>query len=217
MRRARPDGHDLAVAPSRQPRNSITAEPPEQRALTTEPIATPTTAPRDLPDILRSQTEPLFAVLDAARDPQVLAFLQSAGQPYQSLYEGPKGEELAQFAPYLLELPAGSPALETLVREGWGASWGIFVRSRAGFADVRRHFRHFLLVKTEDGREFYFRFYDPRVLRAFLPTCTPQQVAEFFGPVTSYLSEGDDRTTLLQFTRSGTRLTQTATPVRAIP
>jgi hypothetical protein len=36
-------------------------------------------------------------------------------------------------------------------------------------------------------------------LRNFLPTCTPEQLAEFFGPVTAYLCEGETLDTLLVF------------------
>jgi hypothetical protein len=47
-----------------------------------------------------------------------------------------------------------------------------------------------------------FRFYDPRVLRIFLPTCNAQEVFQFFGPVVnSYLAENDDANILLQFSK----------------
>ena len=44
-----------------------------------------------------------------------------------------------------------------------------------------------------------FRYYDPRVLRKFLPTCTPEQIAAFFGPADSVLIENEDGTELLRF------------------
>jgi len=56
-----------------------------------------------------------------------------------------------------------------------------------------------VMVKTEAGQEMYFRFYDPRVLRAFLPVCTPQEAKEFFGPVRSFLVEARHGATLLRF------------------
>ena len=33
--------------------------------------------------------------------------------------------------------------------------------------ELRRHLRRFLLVKDESGRQLYFRYYDPRVLRLY--------------------------------------------------
>ena len=152
-------------------------------------------------EALGTVSEPLFALLDAARSPQVLEALRPSEEQYRSLYEGPQGEELADFAPYLVALPPGSPLRETLVREGWGRSWGVYLTCPLPFAEVRKHFRKFLLVKSqEDGRTLYFRFYDPRVLRLFLPTCNPFETGEFFGPVTEFLMEAADPGSLLRFT-----------------
>lgn len=153
--------------------------------------------------MLQAEAEPLFAVLDAARDRRVLKFLQSTDQEYESLYEGPDGEALAEVAPYLLNLPRDSEWLGRLVQEGWGNSWGIFLTSRLSFNETRRHLRKFLKVQEEaTGRQLYFRFYDPRVLRSFLPTCTPEQRAEFHGPLRSFLLEGE-KFELLRFKASG--------------
>ena len=55
------------------------------------------------------------------------------------------------------------------------------------------------MVLTEDGKTLYFRFYDPRVLRMFLPTCAPEQLAEFFGPVESFYVEDEDPARALRF------------------
>jgi pSer/pThr/pTyr-binding forkhead associated (FHA) protein len=167
------------------------------------PVGPPPVPPQDLGRLLRTLPEPLFALLDAARDPRVLEVLRASRDEYQSLYEGAKGAELADFAPYLVRLPPQSALLEVLVRQGWGRSWGVYLTCAQPFAEVRKHFRRFLLVKAEDGRELYFRFYDPRVLRIFLPTCTAQETAELFGPVGSYLMEAEEPHVLLQFTKGG--------------
>ncbi|MFP2907950.1 DUF4123 domain-containing protein [Pyxidicoccus sp. 3LFB2] len=140
---------------------------------------------------MRAESEPLFAVLDAAREKRVLKLLQEAGEVYASLYEGPEGVELAEVAPYLVRLPGDSELLGTLVREGWGKSWGVFLTSPLPFKETRRHLRKFLKVLDgSSGEQLYFRFYDPRVLRAFLPTCTPAERTEFTGPLGGFLLEG---------------------------
>jgi len=153
-------------------------------------------------DALRLQFQPLFAILDAAREPQVLKLLSASDTEYKSLYEGVQADVLADCAPYLVSLPRDSALLEALVREAWGKSWGVYVTCRAPFRDVRRHFRHFLLVKREGGEELYFRFYDPRVLRVFLPTCAAPQAIEFFGPASHYVMEDEQPDTLLSFTNT---------------
>ena len=68
---------------------------------------------------------------------------------------------------------------------------------------MRRHLRHFLEVQLPDGKQVYFRFYDPRVLRVFLPTCTADEINQFFGPIKQYLMEDEKPDKLLQFQQHG--------------
>ncbi|WP_158502295.1 DUF4123 domain-containing protein [Vitiosangium sp. GDMCC 1.1324] len=148
---------------------------------------------RELLELLRAQRAPLFAVLDAARSGRVLKLLQGTQDKYQSLYEGPEAEKLSRVAPYLLAVSKDSMTLERLVNDGWGQSWGVYLSCRLPFTDVRRHLRRFLLVESEETREqLYFRFYDPRVLRAFLPGCSPQQWREFFGETECFWMESKE-------------------------
>jgi hypothetical protein len=164
-------------------------------------MAPPNSSELNLLAILSTQAQPLFALLDAAKDSQILELLPLLLKPadYQSLYEGKPAEQLAGFAPYLVSLSANAAFLETLVETGWGESWGIYFTSEYPFATVRQHLRQFLLVKNQAGKPLYFRFYDPRVLRKFLPTCTPAQLKEFFGPIRRFLLEGINKNQVLQF------------------
>jgi pSer/pThr/pTyr-binding forkhead associated (FHA) protein len=158
-------------------------------------------------DVLRSQKEPLFAILDAARDPVVYLRIHECPEQKQSLYEGPEAARLAFVAPYLISLPKQSPFLEQLVHEGWGKSWGVYLTCDKGFEEVRKHLRHFLTVELEgSSKPVLFRFYDPRVLRVFLPTCTPKEVLEFFGPITRYVIEAEEPTAILQHRRGASGL-----------
>lgn len=166
--------------------------------LSNNPIAGETPRERLLA-LLKERLQPLYAVLDAARDAQVLMLLLQSGAQYQSLYQGPKGAALARCAPYLVKLPKDSRLLEILVREGLGKSWGAFLTCAVEFHEIRRHLRNFLQVSMPDGKKAYFRFYDPRVLRTFLPTCTAREGTEFLGPIKCYLVEADEPNTLLIF------------------
>jgi pSer/pThr/pTyr-binding forkhead associated (FHA) protein len=161
------------------------------------------TPPDRLLQVLRGQAEPLFALLDAAREPKVLELLRGSGEEHRSLYEGPKGEELANWAPYVVRLPAHSRLLEALARESWGKCWGVYFTSARSLAEVRKHFRHFLMAKLADGRDVYFRFYDPRVLRVYLASCDAAETTQFFGPIGSYLMEAKEPATLLRFRDTG--------------
>lgn len=146
---------------------------------------------------LRSQARPLFLILDAARRPEVLIRIDECPDQKGSLYEGRQAVEMAQVAPYLVSLPKTSPFLDRLIAEAWGNCWGIFLTSEAPFEAVRRHLRRFLVVDLPGKGRHYFRFYDPRVLRTHLPSCTVESRAEFFGPIDSYLIEDDDAAVVL--------------------
>ncbi|PYS36859.1 MAG: hypothetical protein DMG14_23230 [Acidobacteria bacterium] len=112
---------------------------------------------------------------------------------------------MSAVSPYLVHLGANNSLTNWLVTEGWGKAWGIFLTAPANIDQLRRHFRHFLLVRDPDGNELYFRFYDPRVLRVYLPTCTAPEMKHFLGPTTRYLMESEDGEALLDFTRMGLR------------
>ena len=160
--------------------------------------------------LLRRDFQPLYTILDAARDIKILALLLQHKEEQQSLYEGQEGAKLAQFAPYLVKLKKDSVLLDAIVRQGWGQSWGVYLTSAGEFADVRRHLRHFLEVKLPDGKQVYFRFYDPRVLRTYLPTCTPEETNQFFGPIKNYLMEDEKPESLLRFVNQGRGAVKTA-------
>src|SRR5262249_44286008 len=133
--------------------------------------------------------ENLFAVLDSAREASLPKRLQQSSAEFVSLYRGEPEESLANVAPYLVRVDRNSRVTSWLLGEGWGNSWGVFLVASGSLEDLRRHLRHFLMVRSQDGKELYFRFYDPRVLRVYLPTCTAPELTHFFGPVTSFLLE----------------------------
>jgi predicted component of type VI protein secretion system len=150
--------------------------------------------------ILQRQALPVLAILDAARDGGIPGLIAESGEQHQSLLEGEQGRALAQVAPYLVALPPASPLLQTLAAQHWGRSTCLYLTSRLPLSELCRHFRQFLLVKPPQGDPSFFRFYDPRVLRVFLPTCTPPEAGRFFGAVRSFLVEAENPRLLLRFT-----------------
>jgi hypothetical protein len=120
---------------------------------------------------------------------------------------------MTDFAPYLARITPQSRLLEELVRNGWGKSWGVYITAKTSFDELRHHFRRFLMVKTEDGTQLYFRFYDPRVLRSFLPTCTREEARQFFGPVRWFLMEGDKPEILMHFSLTPQGVAHQAIPL----
>lgn len=202
----------LVASPS--PTATLVAPPSPVPPLVAPPP--PPAAPaagRPVLEVLRGQDEPLYAILNAARDPQVYTALVNCKEKHQSLYEVPMAEQLAHVAPYLVQLQPGNGLLEPLLQSSWGNSWGVFLTSREPFDAVRKHLRHVLTGRLVDGKQVYFLFYDPRVLRHFLPSCNDEEWAQFFGPISAYLMEADPPTALLKMTARAAPEKTTTIPV----
>jgi hypothetical protein len=141
----------------------------------------------------------VFAVLDAASNPNLLDKLYGLEPEFECLYTGELEPDIAHIAPYLARLEADSEFASWAIEQGWGRHWGIFATSSADFRALRRHFRTFLTVYDMEGRPMRFRYYDPRVFRIYLPTCNAEELATVFGPVRNYIMEDAGPATLLQF------------------
>ncbi len=128
---------------------------------------------------------PWYAVLDAAIDATAPRLAADAGLRTQSLYAGELGAMLDHVAPHLSTFNLASPFAEWLL-ERWGGNHGILLQAPGNFDEVRRHLRTLLMVKDEAGKKFRLRFYDPRVLRGFLPACTPEEQVTVMGPIPAW-------------------------------
>jgi hypothetical protein len=157
-----------------------------------------------------------YMLLDTAHDERIYLRLMAFREKVhaRSLYQGDIGESLAHVSPYLLTLMHDEPESRWFAEAGFGQSWGLFVIAPVGFDELRRHLRKFNMVYREDGTPLVFRFYDPRVLGRFLPTCTSDELRRFFGPIESFLTETEEADALLRFTLRGGELVQSRLPVQ---
>ena len=167
-------------------------------------------------NFLRGLKDPLYAIMDGARNGHIPFIMLDSGEECQSLYEGEQGQQLGRVAPYLTRVPPRSKLLEVLISLGWGESWGVFLTCHQPLAEVRKHFRHFLMVEMEGGKQGYFRFYDPRVLRTYLPTCTAAETKEFYGPVQAFFMEGRPTDRLLHMVTGKATLIPLAEKLQSI-
>lgn len=154
-----------------------------------------------------------FALLDAARSEQVYSLLRRSRLDYLSLFLGKLAPELAATSPYIVHLGSRSRETREILTEGWGDSWAVFFRSHFILQDLRRHFRRLLQVEDDSGKKLFFRFYDPRVLRAFLPTCRADELEEVFGPVERFMMESASGDELLVFSNNGGLLSTQNVPI----
>ena len=63
----------------------------------------------------------------------------------------------------------------------------------------------FLRVTDESGRKLLFRYYDPRVLPIYLPTCTNDELTTIFGPVDRFVTETEDGAGAVEFSVFGSK------------
>lgn len=141
----------------------------------------------------------VYALLDGASVPGLPELLDDSGLSYSCLYSGDLVEELARAAPYIVRLEAHHPLTQRILAQGWGQHWCVFIASREDLTQLRKHFRQFLRVLSPEGKTLYFRFYDPRVLRTYLPSCQSQELVNFFGPCVNMAMEGRGAKALLDF------------------
>jgi len=144
-------------------------------------------------------TPQVYALLDGARDRRIEPMIRLSQLEYTCLYGGRLSPALERVAPYLVHLTPNVKFTRDLIELGWGRSWGMFtiVPPDCTMQQQRRHFRTLLRVRTEDDRVLAFRFYDPRVLRPYLPTCTRKETAQVFGPIPTLALESADAERLL--------------------
>lgn len=141
---------------------------------------------------------PWYVLLDAAQAPSAVEAAHDAGLGTTCLYTGGFGRQLEGAAPHLATFDP-SARFAGWLHGHWEGSHGVLLQSAAPHEALRRHLKKFLLVKSPEGRTLRFRFYDPRVLRAFLPVCSSTELTEFFGPVVCYMGAGRPGPSLTAF------------------
>jgi len=177
--------------------------PQFDQSRTTTGIAIPpalTPVQQNVLEYLRRAPAPLYAILDASIEERVPQLLMASGELYQFMPEGLPDVGLPQPGAFMAYIPVTSQLLPRLIQMAWGHHWALFFTCMHPFAEVRKHLRQFLLLKSDDSKSFYFRFYDPRLLQLFLPACSPQEITQFFGPVQCFVMEDAfDPSKLLEF------------------
>jgi hypothetical protein len=147
----------------------------------------------------RGSGREVWMIVDCARDRRIFGALLDSYLTYECLYHGDIAPELEVVAPYLVQLEYDDRYSQQLIERAWGNSWGIFLKSGASIATLRRHLRKLLSVRGPKGEILLFRYYDPRVLRVYLPTCRPEELETVFGPIDRFWLEDDNAETILEF------------------
>lgn len=132
----------------------------------------------------------LYAVVDACDDPAIQSLVAHLEDKAVCLYRGESEQSYSDIAPYLI--PVDDTILDWLLATVWGTPWGFFAVSRMEMSSMRRHFRRFLTITGPSGKELYFRFYDPRVLRHFAESTHLPAAKSFFSLIDSLYVISED-------------------------
>ena len=148
---------------------------------------------------LFSENMRVYAILDGASIDDLPSKISEMRPRNFCLYRGELDTDLAEVAPYIVELAPQTYFTEWLLENCWGKHFGIFAHSPFSIQEVRKHFRKFLTVYDDAGNPMLFRYYDPRVLTQFLPACEAEELQELFGKVTTYFAESNETKNLARF------------------
>jgi hypothetical protein len=125
----------------------------------------------------------VHAVVDGLVVPGIAAQLQAADTGgWDCLQRGALSAEAEAKAAFLVELKETSPFTDWLIDVATPTypGWGVFVVSGHPLLRVREHCRSLSEVLTPSGDRKRWRWHDPDVLRAILPTLLASQLDEFF-------------------------------------
>lgn len=143
--------------------------------------------------------ESLYAIVDGCVDFDFAATTnRNLSQPNRMLFKGAAAESMGEVAPYFIAVDIKSDFLLHWSQR-LGKNVGVLFVSSGKVRDTFRHMREIFIVESESGQQYFFRYYDPRVLRTYLPTCKGKVATDFFGPITACFAEAESTLSLEKF------------------
>jgi hypothetical protein len=129
----------------------------------------------------------VLALVDAARDPQLFDLLLA--EESVCLFDGPLSDRLVRVLPRIVCPKIDGPLVRAWAAHGRGRSWGIWCTTTGPVCRARSKFHNSVQAQLPDGDVVQFRFYDPRVWRAYLPSCNTAELYYWFTGVNTFLAE----------------------------
>lgn len=145
----------------------------------------------------------LYGIIDSARDEDVFRHLITGYVQYRSLFQGTMDEQSYGVSGFLVDCKKESLLFQWMTKDSWGNSCCIFFTSKSSFDELFSHFQKFNRVYLEDDEVVLFRYYDPRVLRVYLPTCNRNEIEIFFGDVISFFAENNNGNEINVYNKNG--------------
>ena len=139
----------------------------------------------------------IFLIFDTALNEQyTLIQLQQKYPMHTSLFQGTKDEALFDIAPYVFEIDA--QLFEKVNGPLIKLHEMVYIETDENMKDTIDHFQLFI-YKLINNKEYFFRFWDARVLPKYLHECNEDQLNTFFGNVKAFYIEDKNGTSFQKF------------------
>ncbi len=114
-----------------------------------------------------------YAVLDAAKIPDLPELLEASALTYRCLFKGAAFDEFKDAAPWLVQIKDGDRFTRSLFTKGearwhlWDNAPGIYIRSHAALDSLWRHLRKFTRLRDQGSKWYFFRFWESQLVEPF--------------------------------------------------
>jgi uncharacterized protein DUF4123 len=147
----------------------------------------------------KGRSTEIWMIVDAARDRRIFGLLlEHFYSDHACLFGNALPPELEIAAPYLIPLEYQGAATRRFLTQAAGNAWGIYLKSDQGRHRLRAHLTDLLIVQGPNRDRLLFRYFDPRVLRTYLPTCLPDELETVFGRIECFWMEDEKRGALVR-------------------
>lgn len=123
----------------------------------------------------------LYMIIDCAQDARIYPEILNSMNAKCCLFSDEHvSTRIKAVAPHLIKIKHVDEAIYWCIREGLHRNWMIFLISKVvHVSDLRLHLKRFSIVQGPEGKQYLFRFYDPRVLPTFIRSIEQGQ-SDFF-------------------------------------
>ncbi len=139
----------------------------------------------------------IFLIFDTAiNDQYTLIQMQNQYKNHKSLFHGTKDEALFDISPYIFEIDAS--LFEKMEEPLLNFKQLVYFQTNESLEEVIIHFQQFI-YKLINNKEYFFRFWDARVLIRYLHEGNAEQLKVFFGNVNAFFVEDSAKHTFQKY------------------